>query len=231
MRLSTILRMILAAAVLGAVAACLVFLPVPEYLVALLKWIHSLGFWGAAFLVALEVLCSLLLLPTTVVNLTAGFLFGVIWGTVTASLGSVLGAMAAFLVGRMVAQDWVDRRVASHPRFVAIDRAIGSEGLKIVILVRLCSLFPFGLTSYLFGVTRVSLGRFALGSLLGRLPATVVSAYIGSTAKTLADLLTGKVESGAEETVLLALGLVALVVAVVVLVRTARRKLQETLEK
>ena len=86
----------------------------------------------------------------------------------------------------------------THPRFFAIDRAIGGQGFKIVLLTRLCSLFPYDLMSYVFGLSEVPLSRYVLATWLGRLPEIVVWAYIGSNAKNLSDLSPAKLTPESE---------------------------------
>jgi uncharacterized membrane protein YdjX (TVP38/TMEM64 family) len=138
--------------------------------------------------------------------------------------------MAAFFVARSVARPWIEHRLAGHPYFLALDRAIGARGFKIVALVRLCSLSPYALTSYLFGLTKIPLGPFLFGSWLGRLPATIVYAYVGSTAKSLVDVAMGRVHLGRETEILLGLALLAMVAAVVVITHIARQALHEVFD-
>lgn len=68
-------------------------------------------------------------------------------------------------------------------KFQAIDRAIGEEGLKVVILLRLSPLLPLAASNYLYGLTSVSLADYALGSWLGMLPGTVAYVSFGEVSK------------------------------------------------
>ena len=170
MKLPIGLRIALAAGLLAIVIAGLVLLPVQQYLRSFLEWIGRLGPWAPLFLVALDAAVCLLCLPGSAVTLVAGFLWGTAAGSVVASLGATLGATAAFLVSRLMLRGWIEHRLAGHPAIGAIDRAIGGQGLRIVLLLRLCSLLPYDLMSYALGLTRVSLGRYVLGTWLGRLP-------------------------------------------------------------
>jgi len=115
MRRSVWLRIGGAAAVVAAVTASATLVPVKEYLLGFLEWVQGVGLWGPACVVGLYVVACLLFIPGSLLTLGAGFLFGVVWGTVTVSLGSTLGATAAFLVGRRLARDWVEQKVAGHP--------------------------------------------------------------------------------------------------------------------
>ena len=59
---------------------------------------------------------------------------------------------------------------AKHPKFAAIDRAIGRDGFRVVVLLRLSPLLPLAASNYLYGLTSVDLTSYVLGSWLGMLP-------------------------------------------------------------
>lgn len=211
--------------------ASLTCLPLAEYVQQLLEWIQGLGVLGPVALVVFYALVCLFLLPGSVLTLAAGFMFGMVWGTVCASLGATLGATAAFIVGRFLIRGWIERRLMIHPGFLAVDRAIGSQGFKIVLLVRLCSLFPYDLMSYLFGLTKVPLGRYVVATWLGRLPETLLFAYLGTTAKSLADLVAGKVAMGVTKEILLGLGVLAMIAVTVSIAHIARQALHDVVDR
>ena len=210
------------------VVGVLLFLPVREYSRVLLQWTQSLGFWGYLVLIVAYVAATVLFLPGSILTLAAGFLFGVVAGSVVVSIGSTLGASAAFLVGRYLARARIERKVAGSPRFSAIDAAVGREGFRIVLLTRLSPVFPFNLLNYLFGLTRVRFGPYALASWLGMIPGTVMYVYLGSTAKDLAQVFSGQVAGGAGIQILKIAGLAATVVVTVLVTRIARRALKQT---
>src|SRR2546425_4464723 len=125
--------------VLAAVAAAAVlrFLPVNQWLLGFVAWIRGAGTAGmAVFLVAYVVAC-VLLLPGLVLALGAGFAYGVAVGVPLVWVSANLGAAVAFRLGRTLARERIAARVAGNPRFAAIDRAVGREGFKIVLLTRL----------------------------------------------------------------------------------------------
>ncbi len=227
MKASTATRAIVAVLLaLGAVVA-VACLPVRQYLVALLDAADSAGAWGPIILIAAYVAACVLFIPGAILTLGAGFLFGVIWGTVAVSIGSTLGATAAFLVGRTLLRQTIERRMAASPRFHAIDRAVGDEGFKIVLLLRLSPLFPFNLLNYAFGLTNVRLWQYVLASWIGMLPGTLMYVYLGSALKSLAEVAAGAPERGPLETVFFIAGLAMTIVATVVVTRVARKALNE----
>lgn len=152
-----------------------------------LVWIDSLGPWGAIAFIVLYILATVAFLPGSILTLGAGVVFGVFFGSVYVFIGATLGAIAAFLVGRYLARDWIAQKIAENQKFKAIDQAVGQEGFKIVLLTRLSPIFPFFLLNYAYGVTGVSLKDYAIAS-VGMIPGTITFVYIGSLAGNLATL-------------------------------------------
>ncbi|MBD2175427.1 TVP38/TMEM64 family protein [Pseudanabaena sp. FACHB-1998] len=152
-----------------------------EILLEALKWIESLGYIGGLAFVGIYIVSTVAFIPGSVLTLGSGVVFGVVWGSFYVFIGATLGAIAAFLVGRYLARDWIGKKIEGNQKFVAIDRAVAHEGFKIVLLTRLSPIFPFNLLNYAFGITGVSLKDYALAS-VGMFPGTVMYVYIGSLA-------------------------------------------------
>ncbi len=215
--------------ILMVLAVASAFMPVLDYMAAVLNWTQGLGFWGPFFMAAFYIPACLLLLPGGIITLAAGFLFGVVAGTITVSIGSTLGATAAFLVGRTFARDWVQRKVAGRPKFSAIDRAVGEQGFKIVLLTRLSPIFPFNLQNYAYGLTGVKLWKYVLASWIGMLPGTMAYVYIGSGMRELTKEAVGSVEGGWVQRVFFWGGMVATLMVMVVVTRIASRAMKQAI--
>jgi len=127
---------------------------------------------------ALHVVASLTFLPRTLLGFAAGIVFGVWWGLFWASLGGLIGAVAGFLVARYVHAGLFER--ARWSRMTALLERAENGGWRMVTLIRLVPVIPHGLTNYALGLTRVRLGDYALGSLLGQLPTTIAAVDLGA---------------------------------------------------
>ena len=206
---------------------------VKDRFVGLLAWTQGLAeerlLLSMGVIAVAYALACVLMLPGSILTLGAGFVLKTLWGTVTVSVGSTLGACAAFLVGRTIARRWIEARVAGNPKFAAIDTAVEQQGFKIVLLTRLSPVFPFNLLNYGFGLTKVRFRDYALASWIGMIPGTVMYVYFGAALGSLAQVAAGETEGGAAQKVFFWVGLVVAVVVAVFVARVARRALQQAI--
>lgn len=207
-------------------------LPLKQWIAFFFEWVRGLGAAGALVYGLVYVGGTVFLIPGTALTAGAGLLYGTLIGVLIVSPASVIGATLAFLIGRHFARGWVESRLASYPKFSAIDRAIQKDGFKVVLLLRLEPVFiPFALLNYAFGLTSVRLRDYVLASWIGMLPATILYVYLGSAVHNIADLLQGRLpEAGIWGQILFWGGLVALVLVVLLVGRLAHKALHEQLE-
>ncbi len=227
MKASTLTRFIVLALLAAAIVAALVFLPLSDYLNLAIQWVGQQGAWGPLLVGLLYIVGCVFFAPGAILTLGAGLLFGVVLGTVTASIASVLGATAAFLIGRYLMRDWIEQKLEAYPRFHAIDEAVGQNGFKIVFLTRLSPAFPFNLLNYAFGLTRVSLRDYVLASWIGMFPGTLMYVYLGSMAGSVAGLAATDASGSIAHQVRMAVGLVVTILVTVLITRIARKALRE----
>lgn len=214
----------------AALVAAFVVLPLGAWAIALVEWIRGAGAAGVVVLAAVYVGAALLLLPGSLLTLGAGFAYGPLWGALLVSPVSVIAATLAFALGRTFLGGWVAAQVAERPRFAAVDRAIDESGFKIVLLLRLSPVFPYSLTNYALGLTRIGLGKYALASFLGMLPGTVLYVYLGSLVTSASQLARGKTpDAGPWGQALYWGGLGCALVVTVIVTRIARRALRSSL--
>ena len=198
-----------------------------EIITNTLTWIDSLGSVGAIAFIIIYIVSTIALIPASFLSLGAGVVFGVVFGSLYVLVGSILGAVAAFLIGRYFARDWIAKKIKGNSKFRAIDEAVGKEGFKIVTLTRLSPIFPFILLNYLYSITGVSLKDYILGS-VGMIPGIITFVYIGSLGESIATLGTGtQTTNQALEWTLRIIGLMATVAVTVYVTKIARQALEK----
>lgn len=164
---------------------------IQQSLVGLVEWIDGLGAIAPVVFVLAYILITVVFLPASVITLGAGLVFGVVKGSILVFIGAMLGATAAFLIGRFVARDWIAKKVEDNRFFNSLDNAIADEGLKLIFLIRLSPAFPFNLLNYALGLTKISLRNYILGT-TGIIPGTIMYVYLGSLIGDVAMLGTGE---------------------------------------
>jgi uncharacterized membrane protein YdjX (TVP38/TMEM64 family) len=194
---------------------------------AIAVWIQDLGALGpVAFVVAYSI-ATLAFVPGSVLTLAAGAIFGLAAGTLYTLVAATCGASLAFLVSRYTLRDFVERRVARHEKFAAIDRAIARDGRRIVFLLRLSPVFPFNFLNYALGITSVHFRDYFVAC-AGMLPGTVLYVYYGKLAGDVARSAGSLTpDRGLGYYAVLVLGLVATIAVTAHVTRLARRALAE----
>jgi pyruvate/2-oxoglutarate dehydrogenase complex dihydrolipoamide dehydrogenase (E3) component/uncharacterized membrane protein YdjX (TVP38/TMEM64 family) len=220
-------RLVVAALVVVALVAAVRLLPVNDWLLGFVTWIRDAGPTGMAVYVLAYVVACVLFLPGLILTLGGGFAYGVAVGVPLVWVAANLGAAVAFLLGRTLLREQIAARVAGNARFAAIDRAVGREGFKVVLLTRLSPAFPFNLLNYAYGLTTVSFRDYVLGSMLGMIPGTAMFVYLGSLLTSVTQIAAGAPAGGAAKQALTWLGAAATVAVTVVVTRLARRALDE----
>jgi uncharacterized membrane protein YdjX (TVP38/TMEM64 family) len=128
--------------------------------------------------VAIHVAASLLFVPRTLLAIVGGMLFGVGWGILWAELGSVGGAIAGFLLARYVNSGL--NAFERSGRVGAVFERVERGGWRAVALLRLIPAVPHSAANYGLALTRLPLGAYAFGSLIGQLPMTIAYVEFGS---------------------------------------------------
>ena len=201
-----------------------------QQLVTLLEWIRGQGAIAPIIFIIAYIIITVAFLPASVVTLGAGAVFGVVQGSIYVFIGAMLGATAAFLVGRFVARDWIAKKVENNKFFNSLDKAIADEGRKLVFLIRLSPAFPFNLLNYALGLTKVSLLDYVLGT-TGIIPGTIMYVYLGSLVEDVATLGEGGESAPSDPTVSLIINILIFVTVVAIslyISKIAKKALNES---
>lgn len=191
---------------------------------SLQDWIQGAGWIGVIVYILSYAIATVAFLPGWILTVGGGLVFGLVKGSLLASVSSVLGATCAFVLGRSLLRSTVEKKISGSESFSAIDRAIAERGWKIVLLIRLSPAFPFNLLNYALGLTSVRLDHYIFASWIGMFPGTVMYVYLGS----LGDFFASDREKTVFEKVALFIGLLATVAVSIFVARVARNALRES---
>ena len=183
-------------------------------------WLKQAGIWAPLIYIALYTLGTILILPSTPLNLSGGAIFGAWWGTLWTSVAAVIAAVVAFAFTRTVGRDIVARKFAG--RWEAMDAEMRQGGLFYMFAIRLLPIIPYGLVNFAAGLTSIRFKDYLLGTVLGTVPGILPFVMMGSGLRAL--------KSGDVLPLMGALGLTGLLVGGATWYRRRRQSPQKALE-
>lgn len=145
----------------------------------LVRVMQSLGPWAPLLYITLQVLQVVVApIPGQIVGGVGGFLFGH-WGILWTTIGSFIGFWLVFLIARKFGRPLLER-IFKKPVIDKFDFIINAKGAALIIFaIFLLPGFPDDVVCYIAGLTKLSLKKLMLVSILGRFPTIVLTNYIG----------------------------------------------------
>jgi uncharacterized membrane protein YdjX (TVP38/TMEM64 family) len=143
------------------------------------RWLAPLGQLAPLAFIGFLAVRPLTLLPGQVLCALGGLLFGVVWGTVYAMVGSALSFALVHFLSKRLGGKRLMRKVAGH-RYEALRGATRRHDFKFMALATLSPIVP---TDVVIAAAACSGARFyaaGAGLLVGTLPGTVLTAQFGS---------------------------------------------------
>uniref|UniRef100_A0A6J0V9C1 Transmembrane protein 64 n=1 Tax=Pogona vitticeps TaxID=103695 RepID=A0A6J0V9C1_9SAUR len=129
-------------------------------------------------------------------NVAAGYLYGFVLGMGLMVLGVLIGTFISHVVCKKLLARWVLARIQGSEKLSAVIRVVeGRSGLKVVALARLTPI-PFGLQNAVFSITDLSLPNYLMASSIGLLPTQLLNSYLGTTLRTMEDVIAEQSVSG-----------------------------------
>lgn len=184
-------------------------------------WLKSAGLWAPVIYVALYTVGTVLILPSTPLNLSGGAIFGSWWGTVWASVAAIIAAVVAFAFTRTVGREVVSRKFAG--RWEAMDAEMCQGGLFYMFAIRLLPIIPYGLVNFAAGLTSIRFKDYLVGTVLGTVPGILPFVMMGAGLRSL--------KNGDILPLMAALALAGILVGGATWYRRRRQSPQEALEE
>jgi len=105
-----------------------------------------------------------LFLPATLFTGIGAIVFGAFWGFLYNITGAMLGASAAFFIGRYLGRDLAASLIGE--RLEKYDRKIAENGFAVTLYLRLV-FFPYTPLNFGMALTRISFAQFFWGTFFG----------------------------------------------------------------
>lgn len=134
---------------------------------------------GPLLFLLLFALRSLVFFSASLLAVLAGCVFGPFWGIAITLLAVSISGSVAYSIGYLLGGDMCRYRPRS-PVFRHYADSLQEHNFETVLLMHLFFL-PFDLVNYLAGLLRIRYRAFALATLLGWIPGSIIFATFGAT--------------------------------------------------
>lgn len=161
----------------------------------ILAWVEVSRWTGLLVLSLLLTVFVVLMLPSVLLTVGSGFLFGTWAGALLIVLFETIGALMAFAVARFGAPKKLKDYLITSRYYSMLDAAVSRGGWRVVAATRMIPFFPFKISNYVYGVSGVSTKNYVLGTFIGLWPISIFNAYVGTLAADIATIGTAQAPS------------------------------------
>jgi len=141
------------------------------------EFLSGFGIWAPLIYIVIYAIGTVLFAPGSLFSVAGGAIFGPVLGTFLNLVGATIGASGAFLIARYLAGDWVAKKTGG--RLKRMIEGVENEGWRFVAFVRLVPVFPFNLSNYAFGLTRIGLVPYIITSFITMSPGALAYTWLG----------------------------------------------------
>jgi len=158
------------------------FTPVKNYLTAdaLGSFLETAGLWAPVVYMMIYAVGVCLFVPGTLLTGLGAAIFGAYWGFLYVWIGAMMGAGAAFFIGRTLGRDFAASLIGN--KLKKYDDAIERNGFATVLYLRLVY-FPFTPMNFGMGLTKVRFWDYIAGTGLGIIVGTFIFTFFIGTLK------------------------------------------------
>jgi len=143
--------------------------------------IYLLGFIGVILFIAIMALQGLIVpLPSEIVLLATGMIWGIVLGGFMGVIGSVVAGLLCFYIskrgGRPLAEKFVGERAIA-----LADDFIHKYGTSAILIARFLPFIAFDPISYASGLVDMDVKKYSLGTLVGSFPRAFFFSWLGAS--------------------------------------------------
>jgi uncharacterized membrane protein YdjX (TVP38/TMEM64 family) len=139
-------------------------------------------------LLLISIVCmGFALLPTSFISLVAGYFWG-LWSIPFLVVSYGLATGLGYWLGQKMNIHTLYEYQAQKPKTKKFLENLTENPFQVIVLARLSPVFPFGVSNALFTFLGMPLATLLWAGILGMLPRSLALVYLGSKAKTIADI-------------------------------------------
>ncbi len=164
--------------------------------------IYLLGIIGFfLFFIVMAIQGLLVPIPSELVLLAAGMIWGIVGGGIMGVIGSMAAALLCYYVSRKGGRPLAEKFVGKSAISMA-DDFIHKYGMSAIIVARLLPFVAFDPISYTAGIVDLDVKKYAIGTFIGSIPRAFFYSWLGASLTSeltfplnISDLQSGEIEA------------------------------------
>ena len=141
------------------------------------EYTQSFGSFAPIIYILIFTLVPLTLIPTSLIAISGGALFGLYYGSLYTLIGAAFGATLSFGLSRYFGKTLAEKLISNKAQ--CFSEHAEKNGFLFVFLLRLIPFVPFDVISYGAGLSRIRYIDFLCATCIGILPGVVAYSNIG----------------------------------------------------
>ncbi len=144
-----------------------------------LNWFTENETFGVVIFISLYIVFGIIALPASFHKYLAGVIYGFGPGIIIAWIGSMIGAIAPFFLGKKWMNPYARKTLENYPSLKGLEDEMTKQGVKVVALTRASLVIPYGVLNYAYGATKLKFKDFIIGNFAMIIP-SIMYAWWGS---------------------------------------------------
>jgi len=118
-------------------------------------------------------------LPSSILLLAAGFIFGKFFGAILAGVGEIFSAIISFFIARKLGRNFISNHENNF--FRRLDYAASKRGFFTIFVLRQIMFIPFDLVNFAAGLSGISFRDYFLATSVGVFPPIFAITFLGDS--------------------------------------------------
>lgn len=177
------MKLLVAGSVIVIVAALILFSPLGEWIdpKRAATWLKSIGniWWAPAVFILFYCIFNVLLVPATILSLTAGAVWGWWEGGLWVLVASTVASAIPFFLARSTGSRWIEAQV--RKRASGLYEKLHHEGFITLLLLRLVPIAPYNILNYAAGLAGIRTRHYLLATFIGTIPGIFIFTYLADS--------------------------------------------------
>ncbi len=143
-------------------------------------WLKSVrgSWWAPLAFVGMYTVFNILLLPGTILSLTAGVVWGWLQGGLWVLLASTIASAVPYFIARS-GSAWIEKLIGGKAG--KLHEKLQNEGFVTLLLLRLVPIVPYNLLNYAAGLAGIRPRDYLLATFIGTIPGIFIFTYLADS--------------------------------------------------